>query len=317
MCISIFVLCALAMLATCRQIFRVSIMRSLAAENNVLGEFTWLRYMIVPSALGVSVAFMGGVLEEPFGTRGSLIVLLVFQLIQLSVWLFDLQLEVREPLRYASTTERSIITRLHAASVIVHTSSGCFMLDLFLRRIFVVNHLKAEIEDYCLFAVSVMLWTVFVVTHARLHELSWLFESVWPGGRASLTNQTVDSKEGDDSLKLCDTSDASSIVLRDNSDQRIYTIRLDNDFDAYAYLHKKSTPNGAPSAMDAEGMHIARVGAGPRIFDPTFTDNEDSTRSVIGRVTLWRLVWGVHFWCIALYLASLFYLCAKVTRMTS
>lgn len=292
--------------------FQVHVLRELATHNTSLSKLRFMRYVQVPGVLSISVALLSGVTEDHFGSRATLVTLVVFQLIQLSVWLFDLVFEVREPLRYAATNERQILQRLHYASLIVHFSTACFLVDLFVRRLTSFSDLNAGIEDVLLFASCIVLWGSFVFTHCRLNALSSLFESVWPGSRvcehAAATDAAKTSTDAEDNT-LCGTVDGSTVVLRDNNDQRIYTISLDADFDAYAYLHKPNVQVNQSSEI--EGMHIARVGAGPRIFDATFTDNEQSTRSVIGRVTLWRLVWPVQLWCVTVFALCLYHICQK------
>jgi hypothetical protein len=292
--------------------FQVNVLRELATHNTSLVKLGFMRYVQVPGVLSLSVALLSGVTESHFGSRAVLVTFVVFQMIQLSVWLFDLVFEVREPLRYAATNERQILQRLHYASLIVHFSTACFLIDLFVRRITMLSDLQAGHEDVLLFLSSIFLWGSFVFTHCRLNTLSSLFESVWPGSRvcehAAASEAAKTASDVEDNA-LCGTVDGSTVVLRDSTDQRIYTIRLDADFDAYAYLHK---PNAQLNETDGmQGMHIARVGAGPRIFDATFTDNEQSTRSVIGRVTLWRLVWPVQLWCVTVFALCLYHICQK------
>lgn len=272
---------------------RARALRELATNNVALHKLAFMRYVQVPGVLTLSLALLAGVAEGQFGSRATLVTIVVFQMIQLSVWLFDLTFELREPLRYAASAERTVIQRLHYASIVVHFSTGCFLVDIFARRVVGEAGLTCGAADVSLFLACCALWLYFVFAHWRLNQLSTLFEAVWPGARVCVWEQHSEPVEED---PVCAAFDNSTIVLRDDSDQRIYTIKLDSDFDAYAYLHKTPQFDKAPLG-GADGMHVARVGAGPRIFDPTFTDNEQSTRSVIGRVTLWRMVWATQVLC--------------------
>lgn len=287
--------CLLSLILCMFDLGRLPALRKAATSNRVHHVFKLQRYLQVPVQLTGAVLL----LAMPLGARLIMVAFLFLQMVQAAVWLADLSMEMRTPMRYASTQDRKLLQQPYIMSIGLHFTCYCFLNDVFVRRALLPQ--GADTHDIVLFCTTTVLWIVFLFTQHRLHALSNLLEVVWPGASACL------SEESDLSMEE-ESQDASTIVIH-SGDQRVYTINLNETFDAYAYLHK-------PQPHEKEGediMRVARIGAGPRIFDKTFSDNEAATRAVIGRVTRWRLTGMVNLCGCAVH-ASALWLLTRTTQ---
>lgn len=310
------VFCAMIVVAALLQVWiagrdglQVLKMRKAASRNDVLMYTWWTRYMLVPASCALATAALS---QGHGGTRISLMAFSVFEFAQAAAFLFTLAMDL------VATKQLAFADRAYFAYIACAFSVPALVGDSFAR--FAVLD-GVDFYEALLFATAATLWLVLFAAQHRHYCLAKLFMRVWPHGRlvekdsehsaehSLKENSFIQSKQSAvecTSVEATPTTSprpspgASTVIVRD-ADQRVFTICLTDDFNMYNHLH---TPD-KHAANASFGLRVSLAGAGLRMFDVTFADNERATRSMIGRLFLWRTTWGVQVCALGVLAAAL------------
>ena len=273
---------------------RITEMRKLATRNAILPALSNTRYLFVPYVCALATASLS---QGQSGTRVSLLAFSVFEFAQAASYLYNIAMDL------IASKQIVFAKRLYFAYVACSVTVPALISDCF-ARFAVLDGVNGY--EMLLFATVITLWLSLFVAQHRHYSLARLFMEVWPNGK--LVPEDAPSTENA-ALETCDNfADATSVVVRD-ADARVFTICLTDDFNMYNHLHTPAVKGeGAPF-----GVRVSLAGAGLRMFDATFEENESATRAMIGRLFLWRCLWGVQLAALAVHgsaillLANLFY----------
>jgi hypothetical protein len=278
-CAMIVVAALLQMWIAGRDALQVLKLRECALRNDVLVHTWWTRYMLVPTSCALATAALS---QGHGGTRVSLMAFSVFEFAQAAAFLFTLAIDLM------AAGHSAFADRAYFAYLACAFSVPALVGDSFAR--FAVLD-GVDFYEVLLFFAAGSLWLALFVAQHRHYSLANLFMRVWPQGQFIIAQAPENRKKqrDDTSNHANDSPDASTVVVHD-ADKRVFTICLTDDFNMYNHLH---TPD-KKTESHSFGLRVSLAGAGLRMFDATFADNERATRSMIGRLFLWRITWGVQ-----------------------